>query len=81
MRTTEAILPTIIQSLCTGCGDCLTACPTGALELQAGKAYLARPADCAYCGDCETICLQGAIALPFEIVFQEESDAPTDRAD
>jgi len=81
MRTTEALLPTIIDDLCTGCGDCVESCPTGALELQAGKAALVRPADCIYCGDCETLCPQGAIALPFAIVFEEESDAATNRAD
>ena len=80
MRTTEAILPTILQDLCTGCGDCVATCPTGALELHEGKAALARPADCAYCGDCETLCPQGAIALPFEIVFGEANEA-TDCAD
>jgi NAD-dependent dihydropyrimidine dehydrogenase PreA subunit len=81
MRTNEAILPTILQDLCTGCGDCVATCPTGALELREGQAILARPADCAYCGDCETLCPQGAIALPFEIVFSEEPNASTDRAD
>jgi 2-oxoglutarate ferredoxin oxidoreductase subunit delta len=80
MPIKEPILPTILQDLCTGCGDCVATCPTGALELYAGKATLARPADCAYCGDCETLCPQGAIALPFEIVFVEELDASTDRA-
>jgi NAD-dependent dihydropyrimidine dehydrogenase PreA subunit len=81
MTTTAPILPTIIQDRCTGCGDCVATCPTGALDLLEGKAALVRPADCAYCGDCETLCPQGAIALPFEIVFVEESNAPTDRAD
>jgi len=78
---TDSILPTIVQDRCNGCGDCVATCPTGALDLLEGKATLARPADCAYCGDCETLCPQGAIALPFEIVFVEESNAPIDRAD
>lgn len=73
------IPPTILAERCTGCGDCVATCPTGALELVDGKARLVRLADCAYCGDCEMLCPQGAIALSFEIVFAEELDAPADR--
>ena len=80
MGTGEPILPTIDPELCSGCGDCVAACPTGALALVVDKAALVRPADCAYCGDCETLCPQGAIALPFEIAFEEELDAPPNRA-
>jgi NAD-dependent dihydropyrimidine dehydrogenase PreA subunit len=75
------LLPTIVLDLCTGCGDCAATCPTGALEVRAGKAGLARPEDCVYCGDCESLCPQGAIALSFEIVFAEEKNVSTDCAD
>ena len=80
MGLTEPILPTIQEDICTGCGDCVATCPSGALDIVGGKAALARPDDCAYCGDCETLCPQGAIALPFEIAFEEELDAPADCA-
>jgi len=81
MDSKRPILPTILADLCIACGDCIAACPTGALELADERVYLARPADCTYCGDCETLCAQGAIALPFEIVFAEDADAPADCAD
>ncbi|MGC8875200.1 MAG: ATP-binding protein [Chloroflexia bacterium] len=68
--------PIILVERCTGCGDCLEACPVGALELQGGKAFIARPEDCRYCGDCETLCPEGAIALPFEIVFGVPGEDP-----
>jgi len=68
-----AVLPMILEERCTGCGDCVEVCPTGALELADGRAVLARPEDCAYCADCETLCPEGAIVLPFEIVFGENS--------
>ena len=72
MNTRLAVLPIMELERCSGCGDCVATCPTGALELRADRAVLARPEECAYCGDCETLCPQGAITLPFEIVFQED---------
>ncbi len=81
MDVNMPIPPSILADLCTGCGDCVATCPTGALELVDGKARLVRLADCAYCGDCEMLCPQGAIALSFEIVFAEEADASADRTD
>lgn len=76
MMSPAPVLPMIRADRCTGCGDCLEACPAGVLELREGKAVLARPEDCRYCGDCETLCPEGAIALPFEIVFSEpDSDS------
>ncbi len=73
MEAPDRILPIILLERCTGCGDCVAACPAGVLELVQDHAVLARPEDCAYCGDCETLCPEGAIALPFEIVFEEDA--------
>jgi ferredoxin len=48
---------------CSGCGQCVPACPFGALE-KAGKreVRLARTA-CWGCGTCRTSCARGALAL------------------
>jgi ferredoxin len=48
---------------CSGCGQCVPACPFGALE-KAGKreVRLARAA-CWGCGTCRTSCARGALAL------------------
>lgn len=62
-------LPEIDAERCDGCGDCVEACPQGALALEDGKAVMARPADCDYCADCEAVCPPDAIRCPFEIVL------------
>lgn len=67
-------LPIIDHSRCGGCGECVIACPTGALALQSGLAALTHPAACTYCTDCEDLCPTGAIALPF-LICRGDSEA------
>jgi NAD-dependent dihydropyrimidine dehydrogenase PreA subunit len=62
-------LPLIDKQRCTGCGVCVECCPTRAVDLCGGKAFIARPADCTFCEICETYCPTGAIGRPFHIVF------------
>jgi NAD-dependent dihydropyrimidine dehydrogenase PreA subunit len=64
-------LPTIDRETCTGCGDCITACPVDALGKVAGKADLIKPEACTYCTVCEDICPVNAIGLPFLICTLE----------
>ncbi|MBP6786402.1 MAG: ferredoxin family protein [Candidatus Promineofilum sp.] len=65
--------PHINPTLCTGCGDCVAACPTGALAMSGGIAVLAEPASCSYCGLCESLCPVEAINLPYRIVMEAAS--------
>jgi len=64
----KPVLPEIDRERCDLCGDCLSACPHGALRL-AGDSLVLDEEHCAYCGDCEEICPRGAITLSFEIIF------------
>jgi NAD-dependent dihydropyrimidine dehydrogenase PreA subunit len=66
----EILLPEIDEDACTGCGDCVAVCPTGALALADGKALMARPDLCIYDGECEPVCAVGAIQLPYIIVLR-----------
>ncbi len=62
-------LPEIDLDVCNACGECVGRCPTGAVEIVAGKAALVRPEDCRYCTDCEEVCPVGAIKCPFVIIL------------
>ena len=60
-------IPQIDLKKCTGCGDCVAVCPTGAVGWLAGKAAVIHPALCTYCAVCEEVCPVGAIELPYLI--------------
>jgi NAD-dependent dihydropyrimidine dehydrogenase PreA subunit len=49
------------ETTCTGCGECVDACPAGAISLVAGLARIDY-AICTECGSCAGVCPHGAIA-------------------
>ena len=69
---TELWMPQIDALKCTGCGECITACPTNALGRVSEKAALLRPDACTYCAACEDICPVDAIALPYLIMKEAD---------
>lgn len=48
------------ETACTGCGDCVEACPTGAIAVVDGRARIDE-ASCTDCGSCADGCPEGAI--------------------
>jgi ferredoxin len=57
--TCFAMLYSITENKCTGCGTCLDVCPTGAIVIQAGHAHIT--IECIDCGACPRVCPEGAI--------------------
>lgn len=69
MTAAAGRMPEIDLRLCTRCGDCVDACPSGALSMTEEDGLAFEAERCAYCADCEDVCPVGAIALPFDIVI------------
>jgi Fe-S-cluster-containing hydrogenase component 2 len=59
----------IDSQLCSGCGECITACAEGAIELKDGKARVVSDSFCDGLGACLAVCPQGALTI-------EERDVP-----
>jgi formate hydrogenlyase subunit 6/NADH:ubiquinone oxidoreductase subunit I len=56
-------LPVLDAARCTGCGDCVAACPTDCLAMAGPRPWLPRPADCISCTACELVCPADAITV------------------
>jgi NAD-dependent dihydropyrimidine dehydrogenase PreA subunit len=53
----------IDEELCDGCGECIPACPEGALQIVDGKARLVKENFCDGLGECIGKCPKGAIRI------------------
>lgn len=53
----------IDEAKCTGCGDCVTSCPEGAIQVIDGKARLISDLMCDGLGACIGHCPEGAITI------------------
>ena len=80
IQFTDRPIPIIDLQRCDGCGLCVHACPTKALELEDGKAIVTNPLACEYSGLCEAVCPTQAISRPFEIVVSNVKDEQKTRS-
>jgi len=60
----------VVPSRCIGCGDCVTACPTGAAVLVKGVPGATDA--CTACGRCEGVCLAGARTIAGRVMTVAE---------
>jgi NAD-dependent dihydropyrimidine dehydrogenase PreA subunit len=51
----------IVESRCTGCGDCVSVCPTHVFDMNGDVPVIARPEDCQTCFMCELYCQADAL--------------------
>ncbi|HUK93233.1 MAG TPA: DUF362 domain-containing protein, partial [Methanomicrobiales archaeon] len=56
----------VVEERCRGCGNCVDACPAGALSLGTEKVRLDKER-CIGCGECMTVCLQAAIEFDWTV--------------
>jgi len=56
------VIELVLETLCTGCGVCVKACPTNVFDTGAGGApVIARQEDCQTCFMCELYCQADAL--------------------
>jgi len=67
-------LPQINNQVCTGCGECILRCPTGALGLVHEKAVVLHPDVCTYSAICEEVCPVDAIELPYMVRLEQKTN-------
>lgn len=53
---------TVNESTCTGCGECVAACPAQVFELEGDKAVVTEN-ECMGCESCVAICPSESITL------------------
>ena len=68
-------LITIDEEKCNGCGDCITGCAEGALQLVNGKAKLVKEQFCDGFGDCIKACPTGALKIVDAVAEDFDRDA------
>ena len=51
------------QENCTGCGDCVDACPVGGVVTLEHEKAVVRPEECIECNACVDACSSNAMAM------------------
>ena len=56
-------LPSLDETRCTGCGDCVAVCPAACLAMAGPRPWLPRPGDCLSCTLCVLVCPAQALQM------------------
>ena len=59
----NADLPVLDATRCSGCADCVTACPTACLAMHGPIPWMPRPLDCVSCALCVHVCPTDALRM------------------
>jgi ferredoxin-type protein NapF len=75
MRPPWAVDEDRFSTLCTRCGDCLRACPTGILVAGDGAFPTVdfQRGECTFCGDCRQACPSGALQAKAELTWPHKA--------
>ena len=69
----------IDEDLCTGCGDCVTPCAEGAIEIIDGKAKVMKEELCDGAGFCLAVCPEGALTVEKREAPEFDEDAAAEK--
>jgi MinD superfamily P-loop ATPase len=69
----------IDEDLCTGCGDCVTPCAEGAIEIVDGKAKVMKEELCDGAGFCLAVCPEGALTVEKREAPDFDEDAAAEK--
>ncbi len=58
----STVSPSVDPAGCTGCGTCVTHCPSGAIEIISEKALIT-PGMCIGCADCIVVCPEHTVTI------------------
>ena len=58
-----AFIPTVDESKCEGCEECVDVCPVDVYEMKDGKSSPVNAEECLGCDSCIEVCEPGAITV------------------
>lgn len=61
--------PSVMRSMCVGCGRCAESCPAHTIEIKNGRAVIGRR-DCIKCFCCQELCPKHAIEVKKNFIFK-----------